>query len=211
MGKPLLAHILGQGPQGPLRSCDIYKETGQASSLRLTPRGPRPRMCHAITDLGPGGYLLTGGRMSPADGLQDSWLFRKDANEWARTHDLPSPIYRHSTVRLGDSYLTLLAGGKTGVSQLSDKILLRHPVRGWVACAVSSPFRPIPVFGAVLVCTGQSGGNDSDGRGRIVFQGLLCGGMMGDGTVARQVVQWQLDVTDLEVYVVVGRLAGEEC
>ena len=199
MGQPLLSHILGLGPQGQLRSRDVYRKIGQTPSLDLSPHGPRPRMCHALTDLGPGGLLLTGGRTSPAGGLQDAFLFRKETNEWVKTHHLPAPVYRHSAVRLGDSCLTLLVGGKTGAAQLFDRILLRHPGRGWVECQVSSAFRPTPVFGAVLICTGRGGDQNNTEPGRVVFCGVLCGGMVGDGRITDQVVRWQLDVTDLLV------------
>ncbi len=196
LGQPLLANVLGVGPQGRLPSYDIYRQGGQSQALTelsLIAAGPGARTCHTITDLGDAGCLLAGGRLSPANALGDSWVFQKGAGRWSRSHDLPLPLYRQAITRLGSSSLAFLAGGKSSPHAIFDGFLVKHPQHGWISCSVVGSLHPIPVFGAVLSCLGSEAANASR------FIGILAGGIGSGGLVASQVLRWRLDVSRVEV------------
>ncbi len=208
LGQRLLVNLLGVGPQGRLASCDIYREVDQtpaSTDLSLDSAGPGPRICHTVTDLGNAGYLLVGGRQSPSNALQDSWILQRDMSRWSRGRDLPGPLYRHAIARLGGSSLALLGGGKSTPCSISGEFFVYHPQRGWLAC-LAGPSRPTPVFGAILSCSGTEASSPT------VFVGILAGGIGSDGLVASQVLRWRLDVSQIEVRCLVsveGRGAGE--
>lgn len=188
LGQSFVVHSLGVGSSGRLHSCDIYTDCAQAEELAMAVEGPQSRTCHSLTDTGPVGLLLAGGRTSPSVPLKDCWLLRPATGWWERIADLPRPIYRHSTTRLVGSSLALLVGGKTGADEVFNGCLLYHPARGWLQCEVSGTW--IPVFGAVLACCGRV---DS-----FRFHGLLAGGVSGDSTIVKQVLTWELDLSRME-------------
>lgn len=202
MGNEFIANVMGHGVSSRLRSCDIYSQAGCNMDLALDSRGPVGRMSHTLIDLGFVGTLLTGGRSSPTSPMRDSWLFKHDILQWLRVEDLPVPLYRHSATRLEGSSLALLYGGKSGPSNVSDKCLLYRPGGGWVECHVTGPVRPMPVFGAMLSCYGRRQGSDA------AFSGILAGGMLRDGTIADQVLVWEVDVTNAKVRINYPSLPG---
>ncbi|OAA59675.1 leucine carboxyl methyltransferase [Niveomyces insectorum RCEF 264] len=195
LGQPSVAHFFGAGAEGRLRSCDLYGRCPNQSApplAHLHQGGPAARMCFTLTDVGDLGYVLVGGRASPTASFGDTWIFKKDANRWKKTHDLPVPLFRHAVVRLGCTQLLLLAGGKSGPSAVFPDYLLYHPQRGWVSCAVDGLLRPTPLFGALLLSTEHKESSSS------VFHGILAGGMTADGVVSKQAFNWRLDASDME-------------
>lgn len=186
-GRQHVAHLFGLGNTSRLSSVDLYGQ--ESSTIDMKPTGPPSRMCHTIVDLGTCGSLLAGGRASPSAPLKDSWVFDHVQKSWRKEDDLPIPLYRHAATRLGQSSLSLVVGGKTGPSAVYEGCLLHVPHRGWVECEILGE-RHVPVFGAVLACTA---GYRSD-----AFGGVLIGGLLEDGTLARQHVRWDLSVANLE-------------
>ncbi|KAL2264430.1 hypothetical protein VTK26DRAFT_3317 [Humicola hyalothermophila] len=187
--QPLMLNVMGLGTKARLQSCDVFSagatETGETFSFGGG--GPTARMCHSLTDLGSAGVLLAGGRGSPSSPLKDCWLLNKSLKTWRRTHDLPTPLHRHSVTALGESGLSLLVGGK-GETGAFDGCLLYHHEVGWVSCEVDGD-RPAAVYGAVLCCRGISG--------VARFSGIYVGGLE-DGLISNQVLKWEVDVSNFK-------------
>lgn len=189
----LVLNTLGLGIKSRLPSCDIFGlevsgNEGPEVLLSFREGGPAIRMCHSLTDLGSNGILLVGGRGSPSGPLRDCWLFDKSLKVWRRTHDLPTPLYRHAVTALGDSGLALLFGGR-GETTPFDCCLLYHPDEGWLSCEVAGD-KPAAVYGAVL-SSGSTCGPAS-------FSGMYAGGLE-DGLVSDQILLWEADVLDTKV------------
>lgn len=199
LGEQLVANVSGLGNTSRLRSLDLYVPGTLGANFKVASGGPSSRMCHAIVDLGCYGNLLVGGRASPSSAMRDCWLFDKARKTWQRAEDLPIPLYRHSAIRLGDSSLALVIGGKTGGSTVFDGCLLYHPEKGWVECEFSGS-RPVPVFGAILA-SARPGTNDAcvgKSDALVSFRGILAGGILEDGTFARQTLRWELALGDTD-------------
>lgn len=194
MGRRFLVNVLGAAQTGRKTSYDVYGEGAQPSLLGHLPGGPSPRTNFTLTDLGDSGYLLTGGRLSPTTPLRDSWMFQRGVNVWSRVHDLPRPLYRSSVVRLGNSSLALLAGGKFSESEIFDGFLVYNPQRGWRSCTITGSPRPAAVFGAILAFSGTWNTATT-----TTFHGIITGGINSGGTINSDVFSWQLDITDIEV------------
>ncbi|TLD05301.1 uncharacterized protein PgNI_09679 [Pyricularia grisea] len=193
LGQSHIANVLGTGTNLRLRSLDLYSPLGSNQDSGLSKcSGPASRLCHALTDIGDSGYLLSGGRASPTAPLDGCWVFEKGVNDWRRTHDLPVPLYRHTTVRLGHSSLALVFGGKTGASKVFDGYLLYHPQKGWIRCKVKGDIVPCPVFGAVAFCS------KGTSRGSPLFRGVLAGGITEKGVIIDQILRWELEIGGFE-------------
>ncbi|KAF3012063.1 tRNA methyltransferase ppm2 [Neopestalotiopsis sp. 37M] len=186
-GQQYAAEFFGLGNTSRLSSVDIYGQV--PANAHLKPTGPPSRMCHTIVDLGLQGNLLVGGRASPSAPLKDSWIYDKIQKSWRKDLDLPMPLYRHAATRLGHSSLALVIGGKTGPSAVFDGCLLYVPEKGWLECEIMGQPHT-PVFGAVVASTT---GNRSG-----AFGGILIGGLLEDGTLARQNLRWELQISNPE-------------
>lgn len=187
---PLVLNVMGLGTKARLQSCDIYSlgVPGSGGIFSFVGGGPSTRMCHSLTDLGTTGVLLAGGRGSPSNPLKDCWQFDKSLRAWRRTHDLPTPLHRHSVTALGESGLALLVGGR-GETEVFDGCLLYHHEVGWVNCEIKGD-RPAAVYGAVLCCGGVNG--------VASFSGIYAGGLE-DGLIAEQILGWEVDVSNIKV------------
>ncbi|EFW98978.1 leucine carboxyl methyltransferase [Grosmannia clavigera kw1407] len=195
LGDPCLANLFGIGTDCRLPSYDVYSARGEQTTIEddlLRGGGPTARTFSTLTDIGDAGYLLTGGRASPASPFRDSWIIKKDTYRWQKSHDLPLPLFRHAVTRLHNAQLALLAGGKSSASALFPGYLLYHPANGWTECKVVSSLRPPALFGAVLFCSGRVRENSS------AFYGTLAGGMTADNIVYDQAVRWVIDVSQVK-------------
>jgi len=191
----VIVNTLGLGTKSRLQSCDVYSRGDSTAARELTfgDGGPVTRMCHTLTDLGGDfGVLLAGGRASPTDAFKDCWVFNKSTNNWTRAQDLPVPLYRHSVTSLGHSGMALLAGGAGSSAELFGDLLVYSPEAGWANCEVSGDTKPLAVCGAILASRGVKKGGDES------FHGLFAGGIR-DGLVARQMLAWELNVSDKKV------------
>ncbi|KAL2160308.1 hypothetical protein VTH06DRAFT_1481 [Thermothelomyces fergusii] len=179
-------NMLGLGSKSRLQSCDVFRQEGLEDKEPLTfgGGGPAARMCHSLTDLGGNQVLLAGGRGRPCDPLKDCWLFEKETMTWKQTHDLPTPLYRHSVTALGRSGLALLVGGR-GEKTAFGGCLVYHPEAGWVDCEIVGE-KPAAVYGAVLSCSGESSGG--------IFNGVYAGGLE-DALISDQIMYWEADVS----------------
>ena len=177
-----LGHHGGLGPQSRISSTDVYVFPGKEPMNPPDVAGIEPRMCHTITACDQGS-LLAGGRTSPDHALRDCWLLREA--RWERVDDLPNPSYRHcaTQVTLGtEDQGILIYGGKTHGSDISDQWLLWRASTGWVhVIANDSELRPR--FGAAMASSGLA-------------NGILVGGMTGDGTILNEFWEWTLDTGD---------------
>ena len=195
LGLPYVANCFGFGTAGRMRSCDLYDCSSKGGEslpvVNLHQGGPAARSCFTLTDIGDAGYLLVGGRASPATPFKDCWLFKKDTNQWAKTHDLPLPLYRQSAIRLGASQLVLLASGKAAPSAIYPHYLLYHPAAGWTKCIVEGSLQPNATFGSLLLGFAHGRTDPS------LFQGILSGGMTVDGLVSKTAYEWELDVSSV--------------
>ncbi|KAJ6788551.1 hypothetical protein PWT90_06188 [Aphanocladium album] len=186
-GQSFGLNMMGLGSNAREDSYDVYSLDGRAGlppTLPLT--GPSPRMCFTVTHLGSYGILLAGGRGSPASAFSDCWILRNDdERNWQSTWKLPIGLYRHSALRLTGTSLVLVAGGKTGPSQISGDYFIFNPEKGWFQCQVAGDV-PTPSFGSIL-CNRPK--ESSDGK----QSGLLCGGIERTGLVVEDKYAWTLD------------------
>ncbi|KAI0595774.1 leucine carboxyl methyltransferase [Biscogniauxia sp. FL1348] len=196
LGDHLLGNTFGLGTNNRLRSIDLYSRDARVQDLKINMTGPSSRVCHGIADLGCFGSLLVGGRTSPAAALRDCWHFSNESHLWSRVDDLPIPLYRHALTQLGCSNMALLVGGKSDSFNIFDGCLVYQPGSGWTKCEVSG-IHYQPVFGAMLVsfkelfCSPQCEGSVEQG---VSFRGILMGGLLQDGVVAKQVLRWNLQL-----------------
>jgi tRNA wybutosine-synthesizing protein 4 len=197
VGQPFLANTLGQGNRNRMRSIDLHTYGKTPEEVEIPSAGPSSRMCHSTVDLGVAGNLLIGGRASPSSPLRDCWLFNKATRSWQKLNDLPIPLYRHAITRLGHTSLALLVGGKTGASVVFGGCLLYRPESGWHECEIAGQ-APAPVFGATLVCFGPRTSNEdtSGSPNTHRFEGIVCGGLLQDGTIAKQTLRWELAIPE---------------
>jgi tRNA wybutosine-synthesizing protein 4 len=203
-GQTCLANVMGLGATSRLSSSDVYYRNNppfdKEGIAPVMESGPSSRMCHTITSLGATGELLVGGRTSPGNALRDCWLFSKGENKWKRTRDLPVPLYRHSVVRLGQSSLALLIGGKTSSTTIFDGCLLFNPEKGWVSVEIRHFDRGLrtdsvvykPVFGASLVEAWDFPTDRTDAIRRL---GYIAGGISSEGVVAQQLLHWTFEMS----------------
>ena len=190
-----IVNVMGLGSKSRLQSCDVYSLRSNESARQLSfhEGGPMSRMCHTLTDIDSDNcILLAGGRGSPSDPFKDCWLFDKRIRAWRRTHDLPTPLYRHSVASIQNSSFALLAGGKGSGAAVYDGCLLYHIEEGWIDCEIIGDQRLRPVYGAALICQGVSRTSPSS------FEGIFAGGLQ-DGTITDQILTWQLDVSNVKV------------
>lgn len=192
LGQQAVVNIFGHGIDGHLRSCDLYCKSADSdapSQIILPQGGPGARSYFTLTDLGDYGYLLAGGKGSPAAPFNDCWVFKKDANQWIETHSLPVPLFRHAVERLGNSKLVLLAGGRLDSTTVHSGFLVYHPTVGWVRCVIKGTLQPPALSGCLLSCSTALRPNP------FAFHGILAGGMTADGIVSNEVLKWVLNVS----------------
>lgn len=193
-GNEVVFNCLGLVNNNRLSSYDVFTREGLPCNKYIPPRGgPSARTCFQMTDLGHLGVLLTGGRASPAKGMADCWLLKKDSLAWERTFDMPVPLYRHSACRLTGSSLVLVVGGRSGATGISDLIAVYHPEKGWQKCSIAGSTQSKVVFGATLTCSGRGGGLNT------VFHGFLAGGLSSAGVIDRTLLAWSLSFDDEQV------------
>ncbi|KAK7949132.1 leucine carboxyl methyltransferase [Apiospora aurea] len=192
-GREFLGNTCGLGNVTRLRSIDLFTSHPEDASIDVLSAGPLSRMCHTMVDLGTHGQLLAGGRASPSSAFRDCWRFDATTRSWHKTADLPKPLYRHSATRLGQSTFALVVGGKTDATSVFKGCLLYQPEAGWIECTISGDY--VPVFGAVLVSYPDTITSDSENdEPRTGFHGLLIGGLLEDGTLAKQALYWRLNL-----------------
>lgn len=194
LGQRHILNMMGLGANAREDTYDVYSLTTGATTMPDLPAtGPSPRMCYTVTDLQSFGTVIIGGRGSPTGALSDCWVMSNDEpHRWRALQRLPVPLYRHAALRLGESSLILVAGGKTGSSQISADYFVFHPEKGWRRCQVCGTV-PKPAFGSIL-CSGTK--QETAGR---KFHGIISGGIGKDGLVIRECFTWTLDVSTEEV------------
>lgn len=193
-GQRYALHLLGMSFNSREPNYDIFSLDGETQPPQLPSSGPSARMCYTLTDLGDYGVVLVGGRSSPSRALSDCWLFEKGANpRWRMLPPLPIPLFRHSALRLGDSSLLLVSGGKKSSSQLSDEFFLFNPERAcWQTCEVVGP-APDSSFGSVVF--NLTSILSSPG----VFHGILAGGISNTGCITTGHYKWEVNAYGLQV------------
>lgn len=181
--KDRIALFGGLGTTTRLNSRDEYSSIDQdvISSNYCNSTIPSSRMCHTITDLGDMGAILIGGRTSPDVGLYDCWIYHKFSDSWERVDDLPWPLYRHQSVRIGTNSV-LVSIGRIDSHRLSDSFLTWNRRTGWVKCIYDGVV-PNLVYSPVLFNL-----NPGDQKSQ---SGILAGGM-NSGVVINRVWRWTL-------------------
>lgn len=183
-------HMMGLGCNAREDSLDIYALDGKSTPPALPVTGPSPRMCFTVTDIGSYGILLVGGRASPASAFSDCWILSKDGDRsWKSTWKLPVALYRHSAMRLPGTSLVLVAGGKTGPSQISGDYFIFNPEQGWIQCQLVGD-APKSTFGSIL-CSSPAL------KGKLA--GIVCGGIEQTGLVVEEKYEWTIDMTAQQV------------
>lgn len=195
-GRELLINALGAGNNGLSETYDVFSLEAGKSTIKIPTSGPSPRSGFTLIDLGGLGVLLAGGKSSALEQpLADCWLLSLGPRpRWTKTWDLPQGIYRHSAIRLGNSCMVLVLGGRTAQGVSADSFVF-HPEKGWQICAVRTPMH-MPLFGAAAWSVPDANGLTSSGD---AFHGLICGGMGLSGIINAEVYRWDLDLADSQV------------
>lgn len=193
-GQRFALNLLGMSLNSREPTYDIFSLDGESQAPQLPSSGPPARMCFTLTDLGDYGIMLVGGRTSPSCALSDCWLFEGGTDpRWRQMPRLPTPLFRHSAVRLGNSSLLLIFGGKKSSSKLSDECFLFNPDKAcWQSCQVVGS-APGPCFGSIAF----NGISPSDQPG--TFRGMLAGGISQNGRINTKQYNWQINAFDLQV------------
>ena len=185
----VFGHYGGLGTQRRLDSSDVYKlGSAMYEGKPLALLSVEARMCHTVTNLRGNDSLLVGGRKSPENALADCWL--QHAGAWTRVGDLPVPLYRHcaALIELDDGEQGVLVfGGKSNSGRVSGEWLLWRSRDEWEVLEV----RGIKIqgrFGAVMCAVGAQ-------------QGILLGGMVEDGIICDELVEWKVFNADTKLYV----------
>jgi tRNA wybutosine-synthesizing protein 4 len=173
-----VAYHGGLGTKTRLNSCELILHNGNAdiiipSSLPAL----RPRMCHTLTRLEGGRYLLVGGRSSPDNALADCWIY-DHSGKWCQVEDIVIPRYRHCAVGLPNSQV-LVFGGKTSNGDVLNDCLVWNQNRGWKTVCVKGDIPPAS-FGAAMITTASGG--------------VLLGGMTAEGTVVEEYWEWGFEI-----------------
>lgn len=187
-GDNFALHLLGLGDMARSDTYDVYTLHSSNKGPSMPVSGPVPRMCSTITELCSSRKLLVGGRSSPSNALSDCWIFNEPQNTWQSTWRLPVPLYRHAALRLKESSLVLVAGGRTGASSISPDYLLFNPTKGWRLCAIRGDVVPLPTFGGILASS-----TSTETRIKNIYHGLIAGGVTYDGLIASRQYIWILD------------------
>ncbi|EGR46109.1 uncharacterized protein TRIREDRAFT_80813 [Trichoderma reesei QM6a] len=193
-GKRYALNLLGMSLNSREPTYDIFSLDDQHQAPpQLPSAGPSARMCFTLTDLGEYGVMLVGGRTSPSSVLSDCWLFERGANpRWRMMPKLPVPLFRHSALRLGNSSLLLIFGGKKSPSQLSDDVFLFNPQRAcWQTCQVVGN-APESCFGSFLCNSSPASSITGD------YCGVLGGGILKNGCIATKQYTWRINVNDAQ-------------
>ncbi|PTB74105.1 LCM-domain-containing protein [Trichoderma longibrachiatum ATCC 18648] len=194
LGKRYALNLLGMSMNSREPTYDIFALDGQhPTPPQMPPAGPSARMCFTLTDLGEYGVMLVGGRTSPSAVLSDCWLFERGANpRWRMMPKLPVPLFRHSALRLGDSSLLLVLGGKKSSSELSDDVFLFNPQRAcWQTCRVAGT-APERCFGSFVCNSNPASSIAGD------YCGILAGGISKNGCIATEQYLWRINVEDVQ-------------
>ncbi|ODV60863.1 tRNA methyltransferase PPM2, partial [Ascoidea rubescens DSM 1968] len=88
---------------------------------------PIERMCHSITNIDNNNLILTGGRTSPNNYLDDCWLLTKDKNSlfnWKKLKSIPNSRFRHSTFLINKNTLILFGGNFSS----NNSLFLRYNI-----------------------------------------------------------------------------------
>ncbi|KAH0495546.1 hypothetical protein TgHK011_009089 [Trichoderma gracile] len=192
LGKRYALHLLGMSLNSRESTYDIFSLDDQRQTPpQLPTAGPSARMCFTLTDLGEYGVMLVGGRTSPSSVLSDCWLFERGVNpRWRMMPKLPVPLFRHSALRLGNSSLLLILGGKKSSSQLSDDVFLFNPQKAcWQTCQLVGD-APESRFGSFLCNSIPASSTTGD------YCGISAGGILKNGCIATKQYMWQLNVND---------------
>lgn len=191
----VVANIAGFNSTNICRNNERIANSVDANAAQvIVPDVPEPLACHAVTKLGNGHYLLTGGRASPSKASACSWLLtdgkrvfedapRESFKQWHSAAPLEPGRFRHCAARIGrnDQEGVLVFGGKASSGDvLDDWKFWRASTDSWSSAKVSYK-RPSARFGAVLAVTNAVDTNSS---------GWLFGGLDGRGLILDDFWQW---------------------
>ncbi|KAL6852235.1 hypothetical protein J3F83DRAFT_564011 [Trichoderma novae-zelandiae] len=194
LGQRYALNLLGMSLNSREPTYDVFSLDGQHQTPpQLPTAGPPARVCFTLTDLGEHGVMLVGGRTSPSSVLSDCWLFERGINpRWRMMPKLPVPLFRHSALRLGNSSLILIFGGKKSSSKLSDDVFLFNPQKAcWQTCRVAGA-APESCFGSFVCNSIPASSLTGD------FCGILAGGISKNGCIATKQYMWRINVHDTQ-------------
>ncbi|KAL9000082.1 MAG: hypothetical protein Q9169_001157 [Polycauliona sp. 2 TL-2023] len=184
----------GIGDKGRLNTTTRYQDHGlPANDTKFSspPVNVVARVCHTITPLDDCKFLLAGGRTSPDDALQDSWLYRE--GRWMAIDKLPIPLYRHCATAVAYGTVdtgVLIFGGRTTGGIVVNQWFLWRERTGWEEVCPSSGTL-LPRFGATIASTTPG-------------TGILIGGLTEAGVLSNERWEWTIQIghdkdTDLQI------------
>ena len=190
-GVAFAIHMMGLGTTGRSDTYEVFGPEG-SNKLPHTPlAGPAARMCATLTDLGDFGWLMVGGRNSPSNAMSDCWILNKAfQSEWKQIQSLPLELYRHAALRLGETGLVLVGGGRVSSTEICDSYFVLDIATGWQTCRIIGSTKPF-LFGHNL-CYGGNSGVD-------LYNGRMFGGMGTNRLINSSIFRWELDLSQAQV------------
>lgn len=106
---------------------------------------PPPRMCHSLTALDDGTFVMIGGRQRPHQGYADSWILSSSSQCWRQGPNLPETRYRHCATQANGDIL-VYGGVTTGAPFLS----YNHTENAFESCLVEGIEMGAPLISAAM-------------------------------------------------------------
>ncbi|KAI4263522.1 MAG: hypothetical protein L6R42_001328, partial [Xanthoria sp. 1 TBL-2021] len=172
----------GIGDKGRLNTTTRYQDLDlEAKDTKFSspPIDIEARVCHTVTALDDGRFLLAGGRTSPDNALSECWLCC--SGQWKPVDKLPIPLYRHGATPVAYGTVdagVLIFGGKTTGGIVVNQWFLWREATGWKEVCPSSG-KLLPRFGATVASTSAG-------------CGILLGGMTEDGVLCDERWEWTI-------------------
>ncbi|KAK9485921.1 S-adenosyl-L-methionine-dependent methyltransferase [Lipomyces starkeyi] len=152
----------------------VTSKDGTSFNIKSTTY-PSPRMCHAMVELAPERFLMTGGRGSPATPLSDCWIFNSSSNEWEQTTAMPGSRYRHAMATISPGRVVVF-GGHVDNGSSAEWLLFDSQSCTWTT----------------LECEVKLGLHISPGFCWLGTYGILSGGFNRIGDIYEDIYKWSI-------------------
>ncbi|KAH8158149.1 hypothetical protein CIB48_g10098 [Xylaria polymorpha] len=177
LGETVFINTFGLGTNIRLKSCDLYSFESLAPGIRICSVGPSSRVCHSIVDLGSFGSLLVGGEGISNISTARLLAFQHRTKQVVAYRRSPNTVI---PTRDGTTRTIQNVHFNRRQSQLFDGLRRMPYTPTW--------FWLDGVQESRLV-------DDNSEPPTMHFEGILAGGLLEDGTVARQLLRWSLKLS----------------
>lgn len=178
--------------------------TDSKKQLHIAHEPFRERMCHSLSNLGNGAFLLAGGRLAPNKPLSDCWILKE--NKWSQLQDIPVSKFRHHSVVSKEGKLLIFGGKGSANNKMMDWLI--YESNSWKY--IKGNFEIPNLYGSSVAWKQE------------LNQGYIFGGFSNDNTFSYNVYKFQLssdestveiseltDVVSLDDRIYLSRFGGK--